>query len=149
LRLVAADADTRPSTHAHGGCELLPIECAQHRILIHTFILIGDSVGNQIIDRLCEKARDGVQVRLMIDGFGSFVFPDELLQRVEEAGGRSVRFKPPSKLSRFAYSNFRNHRKMAIADSGRALIGGANFVEYEMTATPDDETWIDYCLSTC
>ena len=122
------------------------IDSAQHRLLIHTFILVDDAIGNEIVDRLCQKARRGVQVRLMVDGFGSFLFPDESLQRVTDAGGRASRFKPVSKLSRFAYSNFRNHRKMVIADGDRAFIGGANLVEYEITENPDNDTWIDYGL---
>ena len=122
------------------------IESAKHRLLLHAFILIDDEVGNRIIDRLCEKAQSGVQVRLMVDGFGSFLFPTDLLDKVSRAGGVSARFKPLNTFSRFAYSNFRNHRKMVIADGRRAILGGANFVEYEMTEAPDDETWVDYCV---
>lgn len=122
------------------------IESAEHKLYLHSFILIDDRVGRKIVELLCEKARSGVEVRLMVDGFGSFFFDDDLLERIAQAGGHSTRFKQLSKLSRFAYSNFRNHRKMLIADGNRALIGGANFVEYEMTTDPDDETWVDYAL---
>lgn len=122
------------------------IDSARERLFVHTFILVDDKVGNQIIDRLCEKSRSGVEVHLMIDGFGSWMFSDELLDQVTRAGGHTTRFKPLSKFSRFAYLNFRNHRKYIIADGDRAFVGGANFVEYEMTPTPDDETWIDYGL---
>ncbi|WP_404308445.1 phospholipase D-like domain-containing protein [Neorhodopirellula lusitana] len=120
------------------------IESAKERLLIHTFILIDDQVGNQLIERLCEKARSGVETRLMVDGFGSFLFSNELLKRVDAAGGHTTRFKPITQFSRFAYLNFRNHRKYAIADGDRAFVGGANFVEYEMTLEPKDKTWVDY-----
>lgn len=122
------------------------IESAQNRLFLLSFILIDDEVGNQIIDRLCEKARSGVQVRLMVDGVGSFLFPTQLLDKVTQAGGVAARFKPLNTLSRFAYANFRNHRKMAIADGRRAIVGGANLVEYEMTDTPDDDTWVSHCM---
>ncbi len=122
------------------------IDSAETRLFIHTFILIDDAVGNEIIDRLCEKSRSGVEVRLMIDGFGSFVFSDNLLKKVDDAGGRTTRFKPVRKFSRLAYMNFRNHRKLVVADAQRAMIGGANWVEYQMTQTPDDNTWVDYSL---
>lgn len=122
------------------------IDSAENRLFLQTFILIDDRVGNTIIDLLCDKARQGVQVRLMADGFGSFMFPRRLMEKVDQAGGKSVKFKSLSRLSRFAYSNFRNHRKVVIADGSRAILGGANFVEYEMTDTPDAETWVDYCL---
>ncbi|MCM2374375.1 phospholipase D-like domain-containing protein [Aporhodopirellula aestuarii] len=123
------------------------IESAERRLFVHTFILIDDDVGNRLIDRLCEKARAGVEVRLMVDGFGSFLFSDDLLDKVSDAGGHVTRFKPLSKFARFAYLNFRNHRKFAIADGNRAFLGGTNFVEYEMTPEPDDDTWIDYGMA--
>ncbi|QDT07043.1 Major cardiolipin synthase ClsA [Rubripirellula lacrimiformis] len=120
------------------------IDSAEKRLFVHTFILCDDEIGNQITDRLCEKASAGVEVRLMVDGVGAFMLSDYLLNRVQKAGGHTTRFKPISKFARFAYLNFRNHRKCAIADGNRAFLGGANFVEYEITKDPDDETWVDY-----
>lgn len=122
------------------------IESATDRLFLHSFILNDDVLGREIVDRLCAKAREGVTVRLMVDGFGSFPLPNEMLQQLRDAGGDATRFKPVKKLSRFAYLNFRNHRKLIVVDGARALLGGANFVDYEMTNDPDDETWIDYCL---
>ncbi len=122
------------------------VNSAEKRLFVHSFILVDDKVGIEIIDRMCEKARSGVEVRLMVDGIGSAMFPDDLLNRVTDAGGHTTRFKPLSNIAKFAYLNFRNHRKYAVADGDRAFLGGANFVEYEMTPTPDDETWVDFGL---
>lgn len=120
------------------------IQSAKSRIFVHAFILSDDDLNEELFRILAQKARDGIEVRLMIDGFGSFLFPDRLLKQLQDAGGNTTRFKPLSRLSRFAYSNFRNHRKLICVDGCRALIGGANFVEYEVTEQPDDDTWIDY-----
>ena len=79
-------------------------------------------------------------------GFCAYQFPDEMVERVRTAGGKAIKFKPISELSRFAYLNFRNHRKLVVADGDHALLGGANLVSYEMTHQPDDNTWIDYSL---
>ncbi|QEG40941.1 phospholipase D-like domain-containing protein [Roseimaritima ulvae] len=119
---------------------------ATRRLFIHTFILVDDHLSKKLIDQLCQKADNGVDVRLMIDGFASATFPDEPLQRLRAAGAKTTRFKPLANLSRFAYLNFRNHRKIAVADGTRALLGGANLVEYEVTNEPDDDTWIDLSL---
>jgi cardiolipin synthase len=129
---------TTPESMYRGVFEI--VQSAQRRILVHSFILNDDPVGNSLVDCLCEKAGKGVEVFLMVDGFGSFMFPQKLLSRVESAGGNVTRFKPVSKLSRFAYSNFRNHRKMAIADGCRMVIGGANFAAEEMTLEPGPDT---------
>lgn len=135
---------TTPETMHAGLFDL--VDSASQRLLLHSFILNDDQVGRQLIDRICQKARAGVEVRLMVDGFGSFFFPKELLRQADEAGAKTARFKPPNRISRFAYSNYRNHRKMVVADGSRALVGGANFVEYEMTPTPDENTWVDYLV---
>lgn len=120
------------------------IQSAETRLFIHSFILVDDDLGKELIQILAEKAHDGVEVKLMVDGFGSVLFPQGLFDQLEKAGGKATRFKPLSRLSRFAYSNFRNHRKLVCVDGCRALIGGANLVEYEVTDNPDAETWIDY-----
>lgn len=122
------------------------VDSATQRLFIHTFLLIDDDLCTKLIDRLCRQAENGVDVRLMIDGFGSATFPDEPLQRLRAAGGHTTRFKPLANLSRFAYLNFRNHRKIAVADGTRAIMGGANLVEYEVTDQPDEDTWIDLSL---
>lgn len=122
------------------------IDSGQEAIYITTFILDDKQTSDLIIDRLCEKARAGVQVRLLVDGFGSFFVPEAQLQKLRDAGGRSVRFKAMSQLSRLAYLNFRNHRKLAVCDGQRAILGGANIVEDEMTDGDTEGTWIDLSL---
>ncbi|MEZ6091949.1 MAG: phospholipase D-like domain-containing protein [Pirellulaceae bacterium] len=99
-----------------------------------------------MVDRMCEKAKQGVQVRLLCDGFGSFLASDAPLQRIIEAGGNARRFKPMSHLSRLAYLNFRNHRKLLVVDGKRAILGSANLVEEEMSPHETDDSWIDLSL---
>ncbi|QDV47464.1 putative cardiolipin synthase YwiE [Stieleria neptunia] len=122
------------------------IDSAEEAIYVMTFILDEKDSSDAMIDRLCEKARSGVQVRLLVDGFGSFVLSEDQLQRVRDAGGRAHRFKAMSALSRLAYLNFRNHRKLAVADGKRAILGGANIVEDEVCDDPGEDAWIDLSL---
>jgi len=122
------------------------IESAKEAIYVMTFILDEKVTSDRIVDLLCRKARDGVQVRVLCDGFGSFFLSEDRLETLREAGGRAETFKPISKLSRLAYLNFRNHRKLAVADGDRAILGGANIVEEEMTKQDGKETWVDLSL---
>lgn len=122
------------------------IENAKEAIYVTTFTLDEKETSDRIVDLLCEKARQGVQVRVLCDGFGSFFLSDARLQQLREAGGRAEKFKPMSKFSKLAYLNFRNHRKLAVADGERAILGGANIVQKEMTRQPDDDTWVDLSL---
>jgi cardiolipin synthase len=136
LRLLSHPAEVRDAF-----MEL--IDSAEKAIYIMTFIMDEKDSSDAIVDRLCEKARNGVQVRLLVDGFGSFLLPEEHLQRVRDAGGRAHRFKAMSQLTRLAYLNFRNHRKLAVVDGERAILGGANIVEDEMTTESNGDTWVD------
>ncbi|QDV86326.1 phospholipase D-like domain-containing protein [Planctomycetes bacterium TBK1r] len=122
------------------------IASAEKAIYVMTFIMDEKDSSTKLVDLLCDKARRGVQVRLLVDGFGSFFLSEELLQRVEDAGGRVHRFKRMSQLSRLAYLNFRNHRKLAVVDGERAILGGANIVEDELADPPDEDAWVDMSL---
>ena len=134
------------SPQAHYRYLLELVESATERLVVYSFIMDDDALSRQLIERMCDKANQGVQTYLMIDGFGSFLFPEEMLHRLREAGGNACRFKPISQISRFAHLNFRNHRKLVVADGRRALLGGANMVSYEISDEPDDETWLDLSL---
>ncbi|MGB7327333.1 MAG: phospholipase D-like domain-containing protein [Rubripirellula sp.] len=135
---------SHPSKVREGFMDL--IDSAEEAIYVMTFILDQRDSADAIVGRLCEKARSGVQVRLLVDGFGSFMLPEEQLQKVRDAGGRAHRFKAMSQLSRLAYLNFRNHRKLAVADGKRAILGGANIVEEEVTDDPGEDAWVDLSL---
>ncbi|QEF98945.1 putative cardiolipin synthase YwiE [Stieleria maiorica] len=135
---------SRPAEVRDAFMEL--IDGARETIHVMTFILDEKDTGRAVVDRLCKKARDGVEVRLLVDGFGSFALAEEQLEALRAAGGRAARFKRMSRLTRLAYLNFRNHRKLAVADGKRAILGGANIVEDEITSSPDDDTWVDLSL---
>lgn len=122
------------------------IEAAEKTIYVATFILDTGKTGKRLVERLAAKAAQGVCVRLMVDGAGSFAISDEFLQPIEDAGGKVAWFKPLSHLSRFPYLDLRNHRKILVVDGGTAVTGGANFATLYMTDTPDESTWCDLCL---
>ena len=99
------------------------IEGAETRIHMASFILHPDSVGLAIVEALARRARDGLEVRLMLDGVGSFHTSRRALYPLIQAGGE-VAFFLPVRLVHFTRTNLRNHRKMLIADDRRAVAGG-------------------------
>jgi cardiolipin synthase len=120
--------------HADGAAAqaalMAVIDQARHRIDICTFILRDDSLGTLVIDQLCDKARAGVKVRLLLDGMGSLMAGRPRLQRLTDAGGQLVLFVPPLHSPLRGRTNLRNHRKMLIVDGGfpqaRLWCGGRN-----------------------
>ncbi|WP_395697242.1 phospholipase D-like domain-containing protein [Methylocella sp.] len=101
------------------------IEGAERHIHMASFILHPDAVGRRIIEALAQRARCGVEVRLLLDGFGSFGISKRDLDPLQRAGGETAFFLPV-RLRTVTRTNLRNHRKMLIADDLRAVAGGAN-----------------------
>ena len=99
-----------------------------------------DRVGTRVRDALIEAARRGVSVSLVVDGFGSSA-SDGFFQPLTDAGASLCRFQP-----RWGRRYLlRNHQKMAIADRGRAIIGGFNIADDYFAARPGRE-WRDLGL---
>jgi len=87
-----------------------------------------DRVGERVRDALVEAARRGVEVKLLIDGFGSAA-PARFFAPLAEAGGDFCVFHA-------AFGRrylLRNHQKLIVADGRTALIGGANIDDTYMT----------------
>lgn len=99
---------------------------ATEEICIETFIWKGDATGRRIRDALLTKAREGVRVRTVFDGFANLVVPREF--RDFDRDLNLLEFRPLrwslSTLSPRTY--FRDHRKLLVVDRSTAFIGGFN-----------------------
>ncbi len=105
---------------------IMEISNARDHVHMEYFILKDDGLGRDIMKALTEKARSGVEVRLLVDGVGSGGLPKHFYDEFTTAGGKHAVFFP-SLFSYFNYRvNFRNHRKIAIIDGETAFIGGFN-----------------------
>ena len=87
------------------------LEGASHHIHAEYYIFRDDKIGREIQDLLSRKSREGVQVRLLVDGVGSKGLPTSFLKSLKEEGIEVGVFFP----IRFPYIgsrlNYRNHRK--------------------------------------
>lgn len=102
------------------------IDEARRTLDISTFILGNDAFGREIVARLAHRARDGVQVRLMLDGFFAVLVPRRYLRELRTAGARVAVFRPFFSLRRLGPRNLRNHRKLVVADDRHLWCGGRN-----------------------
>ncbi|NYT07355.1 MAG: cardiolipin synthase [Methanomicrobiales archaeon] len=101
------------------------IRAARHHIHLEYYIIRDDTLSRELIQLLTEKAREGVQVRLLADALGMKV-KKKGLKEFEQAGGQHAVFFP-----RIFTLNYRNHRKLAVIDGTTGYIGGYNVgVEY-------------------
>jgi cardiolipin synthase len=99
---------------------------AQRQIHVESYIWRDDETGRRWIDLLCERARAGVEVRLLYDEFGCLGTPRELFDRLTAAGGQVEVFGPVRLRYRPLMLNFRNHRKLVIVDGDVGFTGGLN-----------------------
>lgn len=97
---------------------------AQHHIHIEYYIFEEDEIGTTILNLLVEKVKQGVEVRLIIDDFGS----SKLAKRQKHYESLGIQFEVflPVRFTSLANSNYRNHRKIAIIDGLIAYTGGIN-----------------------
>ena len=108
------------------------IDGAERYVLLQSYIVRDDRIGRRFADAMIRAAERGVSVRMIVDAVGSLRLPRRYARRLREAGVE-LRFQrgPARPLGRFGL-NFRNHRKILVADGRDAFTGGLNLgVEYE------------------
>ena len=94
---------------------------ARESIDMEYYIFANDRTGGLFANLLCRKAKQGLRVRLIVDGFGSMSLSRSMAHKFVECG---VEFTSHSLLRRA-----RHHRKMAIIDGRIAHIGGINIAD--------------------
>ena len=102
------------------------VEGARERLDILIYILANDASGRRFVERLTEKAKAGVAVRLNIDWLGSLRPPRRELRAFQRAGGELRYFSPLLHWADKGQLNLRNHRKLVIADNAALWAGGRN-----------------------
>ncbi len=119
------------------------IERAEHSIHVTTFILGRDEVGRAIVDVLARKAREGVEVRLLLDSLGSTWTRRRFAEPLREAGGEVGHFLPVLPVRRRWSANLRNHRKLVVVDNASAMVGGMNLSTLFMGPEPSPTRFRD------
>lgn len=104
------------------------IDRAQREVIVETFILFEDEVGHGLRDALCAAAARGVDVDLMVDGFGSADLSPAFVASLVDAGVRLRSFDPSTRLFGVRLNVLRRmHRKLVVVDGQRAYVGGINY----------------------
>ncbi len=102
---------------------------AQDVLLIQFYIIHDDELGRQFADALLERAAAGVKIYLLYDDVGCFWLPRAYKDRLRAGGIRMHGFNHRHRILRFlgpTRIQYRNHRKIVIADGKEAWIGGLN-----------------------
>lgn len=110
---------------------LAAIHSAKHSILLQSFIIADDEIGHYILKTLEDRARDGVDVKVLYDSFGSFFSSFYRMFNKYGHGIDNFRIRPFSlanSLTRWRFQ-MRNHRKLLVVDGRIGFLGGINISE--------------------
>ena len=105
---------------------LKDIEGAKKFIHLEYYILRNDELGNRFMELITRKAKDGVEVRLLVDSMGLQKGTQKAIKKFVRAGGDFTTFHKIPVLLLSPKKNNRNHRKLTIVDGDIAYCGGFN-----------------------
>ena len=110
------------------------ISKARSYLMVQFYIMRDDRLGQELAERLIERARAGVRIYVLYDEVGSKQLPLAYRKRLRAEGIKIAAFNQRHKFLRFygpTRLNYRNHRKIVVADGEVAWVGGHNVgVEY-------------------
>lgn len=135
-------------TILNNGSETFPaiikaLKNAKSFIHVEYYIIMHDSVGKEFADVLCEKAREGVKVRLIYDAVGSWGLNRLYIRKLKKAGVQTCCFMPVAFPWFTSKINYRNHRKIIVIDGETAFTGGLNMAERYLYGSKKLGFWRD------
>ncbi len=101
---------------------LAAIQTARSIVKLESYIYDSSPIGIRFRDALVDACKRGINVRVLIDSFGSITLLDSFWEPLRQAGGQARWFNPLT-LKRF---EFRDHRKLLACDDRVAFVGGFN-----------------------
>tara|TARA_R110002051_G_scaffold162063_3_gene233617 strand:+ start:1631 stop:3091 length:1461 start_codon:yes stop_codon:yes gene_type:complete len=104
---------------------LKDLKAAKSHIHMEYFIVVDDELGRQIIDILCDKAKNGVKVRLIYDDVGSKISA-KVKRKLSDSGIEHHAFMPVIFTKFTSKFNYRDHRKIVVIDGNVGYVGGIN-----------------------
>ncbi len=109
------------------------IGAARESIHLDTYIFENDALGRILADILIDKAKEGVEVRVIYDDVGCWNVRDDFFKRMRNAGITVKPFMPVLFPAFTSKVNYRNHRKLCVIDGKTGFIGGMNIAKRYIT----------------
>jgi cardiolipin synthase len=120
------------------------IKNAQEYLLVQFYIVKNDQLGQRLKQELIIKAKQGVQVYFLYDAVGSHAIGPSYIKEMNAVGIKTSPFSGSSHGGGHVFRiNFRNHRKIVVADGHTAYVGGLNVGDEYMGKHPKLYPWRD------
>src|SRR6185437_11500560 len=129
------------------GVEFYPamleaIRAARQAINVEFYGFAPGEVSRRFLDALSERARAGVDVRVILDAIGSFRTSNSYFDGLRSAGGK-ICWYHPLRWNTWPDLNQRTHRKLIVIDGNTGFIGGAGIADHWLHATRGGPAWRD------
>ncbi|HYR28673.1 MAG TPA: phospholipase D-like domain-containing protein, partial [Thermoanaerobaculia bacterium] len=116
---------------------------ATQSIHIETFIWHDGTIARQLAKLMAMKARQGIEVRLLVDGSGGRELKGDVLDMLLAAGVKVTHFNPLYHINKLGKMNNRDHRKLMIIDGRIGYIGGHGIADEWLGNGEDKKHWRD------
>jgi cardiolipin synthase A/B len=121
------------------------IQAARETVHFETFLWKEGALGRRVADALIDRARAGVQVRVLLDAEGSKAIGTSVVQQMRDAGCRVVFFHE-RRIRNIGVFNDRDHRKLVVVDGREAFVGGHCVVDEWLGNAEDGKHYADISL---
>jgi cardiolipin synthase len=127
--------------------ELQAIRRAQHAINLEFYEFIPGRVSTELLEALAERARAGVEVRMIVDAVGSLGTSERCFDELRAAGGQMCWYHP-LRWDTWQRINQRTHRKLIVVDGQTGFLGGADIADHWLQSTAKEPAWRDtvFCV---
>lgn len=122
---------------------LADIAHAQRSIHIEYYTFYADNIGTQVRDALIERAKAGVEVRVLFDGFGSHGTNRKFFKPLTDVGGQAVAFVTSTNAVASFRLNYHDHRKIVVIDGKIGYTGGFNIGDQYLSRDKKFGYWRD------
>ena len=122
---------------------LAAIRSAKKTVNFAAYIVKSDTIGHQFRDAFCERARAGIEVRLLLDGVGSGWGLDNSDVRMMTDAGCKFSYYHPVRSWRMDRTNRRSHRRILVVDGKIGFTGGIAFSDRWGGHAQDENHWRD------
>jgi cardiolipin synthase len=152
LRMIAAltDAQVRrggtievlTNGEVYYEAELDTIARAERSVNLEAYIFQKGEVAERFVRALAERARAGVEVKLVLDALGSFATWESYFKELKEAGGR-VAWYHPLRWDSWPHYNNRTHRELIVVDGRVGFVGGSGVADHWLKGIDGKRRWRD------
>jgi len=131
----------------HNGDQIFPamlgaIKRAKKTISFETFVYWAGDIGQQFCQALCERAKAGVKIHIILDWWGTEKMDEIYIETMKEAGVEIEKYHP-LRWYNFNRMNNRTHRKLLIVDGRIGFIGGVGIADEWQGNAESKDHWRD------